>query len=343
MKKVRLGRTNLEITRWGLGGITLSTMMGGTTEEEIEKVIHAALDYGINFIDTSRMYFDSETNLGKVLKTRRKECILASKSISRGKDEIFADIEESLIQLQTDKIEIYQVHALRPHEVSLLMQKGGGLEGFKKAKQEGLIDFIGLTSHHAEVLIDLAKTDEFDTVMFPFNVIEREAEKELIPLVKSHDIGSIVMKPLGGGVIRNIKKSFKFFNSYPVDLVLNGVASLSELQENLKSAEDINSLTAEELADFEAEVAPTGKEFCRRCNYCAPCPQDIQIPVMIHAPWQMVRGLDYRDLPPEKKNFGATLLPWLEACEECGQCEEKCPYHLPTIKRKKELIAIFSI
>jgi len=341
-QKVKLGRTHLEVTKWGLGGIPLSTVMGGTTEEVIEEVIHAALDYGINVIDTSRMYFDSEVHIGKVMKTRRKECILASKSINRKKDEICADIEESLRQLHTDKIEIYQVHALRPHEVPSLMDKGGGLEGFKKAKAQGMIDFIGLTSHHIDVLIDLVKTGEFDTVMFPFNVIEREAEKELIHLTKLYDLGSMVMKPLAGGIIRNIKKSFKFFNGYSVDLILNGVANLSELHENLKSVEDPTPLTSGELKDFEEEVAPLGKEFCRRCSYCMPCPNDIQIPVMIHTPWQMVKGLAYKDLPPEKKNLGTTLLPWLQACEECGQCEEKCPYHLPTIKRKKELIEMFS-
>ncbi len=288
------------------------------------------------------MYFDSESNIGKVINTRRKECILASKSINRKKDEICADIEESLRQLHTDKIEIYQIHALRPHEIPSLMDKGGGLEGFKKAKEEGMIDHIGLTSHHINILIDLLKTGEFDTVMFPFNVIEREAEKELIPLAKSHDIGSMVMKPLAGGVIRTIENSFRFFHAYPIGAILNGVANIAELQENLKSAENQNPLTPEELADFEEEVTSLGKDFCRRCSYCMPCPNDIQIPVMIHTPWQMVNGLHYEDLSSEKKNVGTTLLPWLQACEECGQCEEKCPYHLPTIKRKKELIEMFS-
>jgi hypothetical protein len=342
MKKVRLGRTNIEVTRWGLGGIPLSTLMGGNTEEEIEKVIHAALDYGINIIDTSRMYFDSEENIGRVMKTRRAECVLASKSINRGRDEVLADIEESLSQLQTDKIELYQVHALRPDEVPVMMGKAGGLEGLKKAKEAGMIDFIGLTSHHIDVLIDLIKTDEFDTVMFPLNVIEREAEKELIPLAKSNDIGTIVMKPLAGGAVRNISKSFNFLNAYPVDLILNGVCNLTELYENLKSAESTASLTPEELISFEEEVAPLGKEFCRRCSYCLPCPNDIRVPEMIQSFWQTVRGRNYEDLPIEKKEFGKSLLIWLQTCDECGQCEEKCPYNLPIIKRKKELLEIFS-
>jgi predicted aldo/keto reductase-like oxidoreductase len=342
MNKVRFGRTNLEVTRWGLGGIPLSTMMAGATEQEIDKVIHAALDYGINFIDTSRMYFDSETNIGKAMKTRRSECILATKSINRKRDGVLADVEESLKELQTDKIEIYQVHALLPHEVSVVTGRGGGLEALRKAQEEGMIDYIGVTSHHIDVLIQLVKTGDFDTVMFPLNVIEREPEKELIPLARSHDVGTIVMKPVAGGMIRNIKRCFGFLNGHPVDVIINGVANLSEFNENVKCAESLEPLTPEELADFEQEVAPLGKEFCRRCSYCMPCPNDIIIPAMIHAPWQVMGGRSYEELPPEKKNMGANVLPWLRACEECGQCEEKCPYHLPTVKRKKELVATFS-
>ena len=82
MRKVRLGRTNLEVTRWSLGGIPLSTMMGGKDEETINQVFNAALDYGINLVDTSRVYMDSETLIGQVMKTRRKEKIILRKNFS---------------------------------------------------------------------------------------------------------------------------------------------------------------------------------------------------------------------------------------------------------------------
>jgi hypothetical protein len=342
MRKVRLGRTNLEVTRWGLGGIPLSEVMAGKDEETINQVIHASLDQGINLIDTSRVYMDSETNIGEVIKTRRKECIIASKTHNRGYDEVMADLEESLTQLQTDKIEIYQVHELEPDEVPKVMEKGGTLDAFKKAKEQGMIDFIGLTSHHVNVMVDLIKTGEFDTVMFPFNVIEREPEKELIPLAKSMDIGTIVMKPLAGGVIRNIEKCFKFQNGYPVDNILNGVATLDELNQNLKYAESTDPLTPEELKEFEEEVAYLGKDFCRRCSYCMPCTNDIIIPVMIHLPWQLMQGYKYEDLPEEKKKLGENLKVWWEGCSECVECEKKCPYNLPMIERKNKLIEVFS-
>jgi len=305
-------------------------------------VLNAALDYGINFVDTSRVYMDSEANIGEVMKTRRKECIIATKSHSRDYDGVMADLEESLKELQSDKIDIYQVHELYPDEVSTVMGQRGALEAFKKAKDQGMIDFIGLTSHHVSVMLELIKTGEFDTVMFPFNVIEREPEKELLFLSKSKDVGTMVMKPLAGGVFKNIEKCFKFLNGYPVDIILNGVANLDELKKNLKYAESTEPLTPEELREFEEEVAPLGKDFCRRCSYCLPCPNDILIPIMINILWPQVKGRHYEDLTDKQKRMGGNLMMWWQVCEECGQCEEKCPYNLPIIKRKQELIKMFS-
>ena len=342
MRKVRLGRTNLEVTRWALGGIPFSTIMGGKDEETINQVFNAALDYGINFVDTSRVYMDSETNIGKVMKTRRTECIIATKTHSREYDAVMTDLEASLKELQTDKIDIYQVHELYPQEVSTVMGKGGALEAFKKAKNQGMIDFIGLTSHHVSVMVELIKTGEFDTVMFPFNVIEREPEKELLSLARAEDVGTMVMKPLAGGVFTNIEKCFKFFNGFPVDIILNGIANLDELKENLKYAESTEPLTSEELKAFEEEVAPLGKDFCRRCSYCLPCPNDILIPIMINVLYPQVKGRKYDDLTDKQQRIGKNLMIWWQACEECGQCEDKCPYNLQIIKRKNEMLEIFS-
>ena len=208
--------------------------------------------------------------------------------------------------------------------------------------EERMIDFIGLTSHHVSVMLELVETGEFDTVMFPFNVIEREPEKGLISLARSKDVGTLVMKPLAGGVFTNIEKCFKFLNGYPVDVILNGVASLDELKEDLQFAAGTDPLTPQELKDFEAEVAPLGKDFCRRCSYCLPCPNDILIPVMINLLWPQVTGRHYQDLTDKQKKLGNNLMVWWQACVECGQCEEKCPYNLPIIKRKQELMKIFS-
>jgi predicted aldo/keto reductase-like oxidoreductase len=343
MRKVRLGRTNLEVTKWALGGITLSTMMGGTDEETISQILNAALDYGINLVDTSRAYMDSETNIGLVMKTRRKECIIASKSHSRTYDEVMADIEESLKELQTDKIDIYQVHEFYADQVEAVMGKGGALEALKKARDLGMIDYIGFSSHDPVLAVDMMKTDEFDTVMIPFNVIERDPEKELLSLARSMDIGTLIMKPVAGGAIRNIEKAFRFFNDQPVDVILNGVVNLDELHGNLRHAENTEPLTLDELKSFEDEVAPLGKDFCRRCSYCMPCQNDLIIPIFIHTLWQKFKGRSYDELSELDHKMGADMMMWWQGCEECGQCETKCPYDLPTIQSKNDLMELFSV
>ena len=341
MRKVRLGRTNLEVTRWALGGIPLSMGMGGKDEETIAQVINEALDAGVNLIDTSRVYMDSETNIGEIMKTRRDECIIATKTHTRDYDGVMADLEDTLKELQTDKIDIYQIHEIYPEEKEQVLGKGGALEAFKKAQEQGMIDFIGVTGHHVDLLVDMMKTGEFDTVMVPFNVIEREPEKELIALSREMDIGTLIMKPLAGGVFRNIEKCFRFFNSYPVDVILNGVSTPDELHGNMKWAENTDPLTPQELKDFEDEVAHFGKDFCRRCSYCLPCKNDILIPIMINVIWQQMKGYTYEQLPEIKQKMGKNLMIWWEACEECGECEQKCPYDIQLIQRKKDLMKMF--
>ncbi|RMF95865.1 MAG: aldo/keto reductase, partial [Candidatus Schekmanbacteria bacterium] len=259
-----------------------------------------------------------------------------------GYDEVLEDLEESLKNLQTDKIEIYQIHELGPDEVEQVMRKDGALDAFKRAKSEGMIDFIGLTSHHTQVMVDLIKTGEFDTVMFPFNVIEREPEAELVGLCRSLNVGTIVMKALAGGVIRNIENSHRFLCGYPLDNILVGCATVDELNENIDFMEKAKPLSAEELKKFEEEVAPLGKDFCRRCNYCMPCPNDIIIPVMIHLTWQRMKGQGYEKMSSHEKERAKNLSIWWQACTECGECEQKCPYDLPTIERKRELMEKFS-
>ncbi len=168
------------------------------------------------------------------------------------------------------------------------------------------------------------------------------AQKELIPLAQSLNVGMIVMKPLAGGAIRNRNKAFRFFNNFPVDVILNGVASVAEFKENIQCIENEFPLSPGELSALEAEVASLGNEFCRRCSYCMPCPNDIRIPDMIHIFYQAVKGMRFDELPPDKQEVGKNLLVWLRACEQCGKCEQKCPYNLPTGKRVQELISLFT-
>jgi hypothetical protein len=127
-----------------------------------------------------------------------------------------------------------------------------------------------------------------------------------------------------------------------VDVILTGMSSIEELNENLAVIKKNTPLSPQELKRLEEEVAPLGKMFCRRCGYCLPCTNDIRIPEMIQLMYQTMQGLSYEELPERKKRMGPGLLMWYEACTECGECEKKCPYQLPTIERKRYLVELFS-
>jgi len=293
MERVTLGRTGLQVTKMALGGIPFSTVMSGNTEEEIEKVIHAGLDAGINLIDTSRVYMDSETYIGRVLEQRKSRCFIATKSMSRGYEEILADLEESLKEMKVDSVEIFQAHHMSKNDIPLFLKKGGGLDAFKKARERGLTRFIGVTSHYLDCLMELVKTGEFDTVMFPYNVVERDPEKELMQLARKMNVGTLVMKPLSGGALRQVESSLRFLLDKPVDVILTGMSSIEELNENLAVIKKNTPLSPQELKRLEEEVAPLGKMFCRRCGYCLPCTNDIRIPEMIQLMYQTMQGLSY--------------------------------------------------
>ena len=139
MKKFLLGKTGLEVTRLGFGGIPIQRL---NETGAVDVVVHA-LETGIDFIDTSRMYTTSEACIGKALKQTDKKAVLATKSMNRFSDGIQKDIEVSLKNLKTDYIDIYQCHAVSSDdEYERVIRPGGALEGLRKAKEQGLIGHI---------------------------------------------------------------------------------------------------------------------------------------------------------------------------------------------------------
>jgi predicted aldo/keto reductase-like oxidoreductase len=144
------------------------------------------------------------------------------------------------------------------------------------------------------------------------------------------------MKPLGGGMIENKPFALRFFLSHPIGVITPGMASLQEVDANCMVFEEGKPLSPEELKQLGEEVAVMGKEFCRRCSYCMPCKNNIMIP-FVHMIHMKCYGKEMNDDVAYTLQLAKRMQPLLEACDECGECVEKCPYHLPTAKRVKEL------
>ena len=331
MRYTTLGKTGLEISVVGLGGIPIQR----TDIEGTRKVIDACVECGINFIDTARGYTVSEEYLGVALEGRRDKFIIATKTMSRDYDGMKADIEKSLKNLKTDYIELYQIHNIKSDEdFDKCFGKGGAYEALVEAKKEGKIGHIGATAHGVEAFERLITEfeDKIETVMFPYNIVENQGER-LMRMCTEKNIGFIAMKPLAGGNLDDATLAMKYILANPdCTVAIPGMGDTDEVYQNAKAA-DLGELTDEEKAKCREIAEELGSNFCRRCGYCAPCPQGINIPSnFLFANYFRRYGLTEW---AKARYFAMTKTA--KDCIECGACETRCPYELPIRKMLKDV------
>lgn len=317
-----LGKTGLQVSEIGFGGIPLQRV----TLDEAATVVKEALKLGINFFDSARGYTDSEEKIGCALQgISRSEVRLASKSGVRRKEEMKRDIEISLRNFRTDYIDLYQLHNLRGEEkVEQIFGPGGSWEGLKEARKEGKVRFVGITGHIPSVLLELLKKERFDTVQFPFNIVEQGALTGLLPYAREQGIGTIIMKPLAGGALSHPGAALKYILKHDeVSVAIPGMRSSAEVCENAAAAGA--ALSEAEERQLREEAERLGTRFCRRCDYCQPCPQGIDIPSLM----TMQRYSESYDLHQWALQSYSRQKAKPGDCIACGECEEKCPYNLP--------------
>ena len=316
-----LGKTGLKISRMGFGGIPIQRIDAAGTK----KLMHQLLAAGVNYIDTARGYTVSEGFLGEALEGIREHFVLATKSMARTKEAMAADIETSLKNLRTDHIELYQVHNPTVAQLEQVIAEGGALEALLEAKAAGKIGHIGLTAHAIEVFEKALELDWVEAIMFPYNIVETQGE-DLIKACTEKNIGFVDMKPLAGGAIEDASLAMRFVVSNPdVTVVIPGMATEEEIAQNLEATNNTAPLTAEELAGVAEVRQQLGTQFCRRCNYCAPCTVGIAIPTVFLFEGYLSRyGLE--DWAHKRYE---TLSVKASACIGCGVCETRCPYELP--------------
>ncbi len=363
MKKERLGKTNLKASVVGFGGIPIIAL----SRNQAEKVVRHAYERGINYFDTARAYGDSEEKIGAALKDVRDEVILATKTHQRTKDEAArAGLKQSLRNLQTDRLDIVQLHGIDNEEtLKKAIAPEGSLAALEEAKAQGKISYIGISGHNSYILAKAIKTGKFDTVLVPLNVLDRTPTEELIPLAKKLDVGVIIMKPLGGcgaplqypqwgarflgkpeqdwpdssefvvhfgkeGVER-AKRSLRFVLAHEVDTVIPGLRSAEEVDNVIRVAEDFGDLTSTEKAAYRlGELQP--EPFCRECGLCMSCPDGVEIQRILK--WSVY--YTFYNIKKWTREQYPKLRTRVNSCTECGKCEENCPYNLPVISMLKE-------
>ena len=334
MKYVTLGKTGLKVSVVGLGGIPIQR----TDVNEAKEVIKECCRQGINYLDTARGYTVSEEFFGEALKDVRNEWVLATKSMSRDYESMKKDIEISLKNLQTEYIDLYQIHNITLNDFDTVFGDNGAYKALLEAKNEGKIRHIGATAHGTEAFEKLINEyeDKIETMMFPFNIVESQAI-ELMKQCSEKNIGFIAMKPVAGGNIENVPLGLKYcLNNEDCTIVIPGMGNVEEVKQNCLD-NVFEKLTQEELDECEQIRKELGTQFCRRCGYCAPCPQGIDIPSnFLFANYLRKYGL----AEWAKQRYWA-MSETAQDCVQCGLCETRCPYNLPIremlVKVKKDM------
>ncbi|MBR6554888.1 MAG: aldo/keto reductase, partial [Clostridia bacterium] len=280
---------------------------------------------GVNYIDTARGYTVSEEYLGYALEGIRDKFILATKTMARTKEAMAKDIDVSLRNLRTKYIELYQVHNPSLADLDTVTAPGGALEALMAAKEAGKIGHIGVTAHSVEAFEKALSYDWVETIMFPYNIVETQGEA-LIAACAEKNIGFIDMKPLAGGAIEDATLAMRFVVANPaVTVVIPGMADPAEIEQNLAAVNNEAPLSEEELAGIDQVRAQLGTQFCRRCNYCAPCTVGISIPNVF-----LMQGyLERYGLADWAQGRYDAMPVKASACIQCGACEPRCPYQLP--------------
>ena len=340
MKTVRLGKTGLEVSRVGMGGIPIQR----PPLNEAIKVIQRALDLGVNLIDTSIGYGDSEERIGKAIVDRRDQVIIATKGGWRDRATALEHIERSLARLKTDYIDLWQFHGVNTLDgCERVLGPDGAMEGAQAALRAGKIRHIGISSHSPDVAKWAVASGHFETIQFPFNFVAREFAEELVPLAHRHDVGFIAMKPFAGGMLRKASLAIKYLLQFEGVVPDPGIEKVKEIEEIVGIVNNEPwELTPQEWQEIEEIRAQVGTRFCRRCMYCMPCPQEVEIQSLMTLPilWEL--------WPPElsfsDRSIGAYVRNTVESaknCIQCGECEEKCPYELPIREMITEHVELY--
>jgi len=258
MRYKRLGRTNLELSVISFGGLALFFQEA----EKATALIEAALDEGINYIDCDEagnqfvpalVYEDTRNKLGPVLKRRRNELKVGIKCMFAKKEDVARDIDKALEYIfkgtGKEKIDIFHLaHVDVDEKLDLLLSPAGGLAAVAEARQQGKLDHVLVASHNPKVLLRALKTDQFDVAEFPFTIIEQDYLKEVVPYCREHDIGTIAMKPLGGGQLtQRADLCIRWIMNYDVDIIIPGMKTMEELKQNIQPGHKYVPLSAEEL------------------------------------------------------------------------------------------------
>jgi predicted aldo/keto reductase-like oxidoreductase len=335
-------------------------------DEKAIAMLHRAFELGINYVDTAPYYLNklSEVTVGKALKGYRDKIYLSTKNPIEDDsyDHWMKHLETSLRKLDTDYIDFYHMWGISLEVFKTRIDiKGGPIDAALKAKEMGLIKHLSFSFHDdVKNMKEIIDSGYFESVILQYNLLDRSNEKN-IEYAHEKGIGIAVMGPVGGGrlgqpskVIQSMLKdkvkstaemALRFVLANPhVDIALSGMSTMEMVEENVAVASVSGVLTEIEkvrITEMLQEKTRLSELYCTGCNYCMPCPQDINIPYVFSLMnLSKVYGLtDYSKGKYAKlvnKNGNKSKGVDVINCIECGVCEGKCPQKLKIMRQLKE-------
>ena len=368
MQYRKFGRSDVQVSALGFGAMRFPTKDGHIEEIEAMQMMQYALEHGVNYIDTAYPYHggESETLVGKFLKNGKREAVKLATKLPSWLIESAADFdnyfEEQCKRLQTGTIDYYLLHSLNRNWWPKLRDLGV-INWAERKMAEGRIGQLGFSFHDGgdafQPIVD-GYDWAFCQIQYNYMDVENQAGTAGLKYAASKGMAVIIMEPILGGSladppapVQRIWERAKqkrssvdwalqwLWNQPEVSIVLSGMSSLKQVEDNVRSAENacVNSLSAEELAMFD--VARTTYQAlrpipCTACSYCMPCPNNVNIPrnFGIYNKGKMYDKADgargeYAWMSQELKLGIATIDTRAAACVECGVCDAKCPQQIP--------------
>ncbi len=234
------------------------------TEEQAIEIVNTAIDRGIRYFDTAWMYSEgqAETRLGKVVKQRRSEMWLATKTWDTTKDGARQQLETSLTRLQTDYVDEWRLHNVWDYaRLDEFTGKGGALEAAILAREEGLVRYLSISCHtDPQILVEALDRFPFDSALIAVSALDHfilSFAEEFLPVANARGIATIGMKVLGlGSLTHEVERALRYAFSLPVSTIIVGMESMAQLEQNLAIAESYTPLSDAERLAFFRDIIP---------------------------------------------------------------------------------------
>ena len=379
MQYRKLGKISDKVSALGYGCMRLPTIEEGgkIDRDEAIKLIRKGIDNGINYIDTAWTYHrgESEVVVGLALKDGYRERVTLATKCPVGRKEFTEPehfdeyLDEQLSRLDVEYLDVYLFHALNSKTYEEKVLALNLIDRARKARESGKIKYLGFSFHDKpEVLKMIIDSGYFDLMLVQYNIVD-QVNHEMINYAGEKGLAVAIMGPVGGGRLAGthlpdeMKEwltpgrtnfadlALKFVLSNPnVSVALSGMGTDEMVEDNLQitSREDYNKMTESESESIE-NIATMFKELCdnicTQCKYCQPCPNEVNIS-MIFA--ELQRYQIYGDRDSAKRYYSMIgKVPWAQgkdatACEECGECLEKCPQNIEIIEQLKKAHEVLS-